>query len=171
VSLNADEIVPGLWQGAVPDFGPAVAQAGFDVLVLTASEHQRSPVYYPDVKVIQAPNDDSVGRPLTPHKLRTAARTAVEVARDVQQGKRVLVTCAAGMNRSGFVVALALHLLYGMSGEMAIQWVRFKRRRGHDGYRSLSNGEFNEVLRRLPTEPPKIPAPNMLVERAPRFLL
>jgi len=136
-----------------------VAEAGFDVLVLTATEHQKSSVYYPDVRVIHAPNDDSSERPLTQHKLQSAARAAVQVAKAVRVGQKVLVTCAQGMNRSGFVTAMALHLLYGVSGDQAIRWVRAKRRNGYDGYRPLSNGQFNEILRRLPAEAPKLPAP------------
>lgn len=149
MKLDADEIVPRLWQGALPPTGSAVSQAGFDVLVLCAREHQLPSVYFHDVEVVNAPNDDNVAYgPLTREKLKVALQAARRVVEMVKGGKSALVTCAAGMNRSGLVSALALHLLYGWPGDKCIKQVRTKRGpRG--GYRPLSNSDFTKALRRL----------------------
>lgn len=149
--LDADEIAPFLWQGSLPTPGPAVREAGFQVLVLCAREYQLKPEEFPGVRVIHAPNDDSVMFPLTREKLGVAVGAAREVADAVRTGKKALVTCAAGLNRSGLVSALTLHLLNGWAGDHCVAVVRkFRpRSRVHPG-RTLRNADFLMALNRLP---------------------
>lgn len=154
--LDAHEIAPGLWQGSVPS--PAIRASDFSVLVLCAREHQTLSFNCgPGISILRAPNDDSAAFPLTREKLSLALSAARQVKAAIEQGKQCLVTCAAGMNRSGLVSALTLHLLYGWDGDSCIRRVR-KRRGKLMGYRPLSNSEFTAALRRLkgsaPVEPP-----------------
>lgn len=72
-----------------------------------------------------------------PDGVRTAART---VAERVKGGKRVLVHCAAGLNRSGVVSARALMFL-GVPVTEALARVRAAR-----GPFALSNRAFVEWL-------------------------
>lgn len=149
MTVEASEIVPGLWQGSKPALGPHVAERGFDVLVLCAREYQPASVYFPKVQVIHAPNDDNPALyPFTEESLKTAVQASTAVLEARREGKRCLVTCAAGMNRSGLVVAITLHRLYGWSGDVCISKVR-NRRRPRKGYRPLSNPDFTQALRRL----------------------
>lgn len=149
-TLDAHEIVPGLWQGSVPTLGKGVAQGGFHLLVLSAREHQYPSVYFPGVAVVNAPNDDNAAYgPLTREKLKVALQAARRVVKTVKAGKAALVTCAAGLNRSGLVSALALHLLHGWSGDRCIKQVR-ARRPAKKHIRPLSNSDFTAALRRLP---------------------
>ena len=149
-TLDAHEIVPGLWQGSLPPLGKAVGQGGFHLLVLCAREHQYPSVYFPDVAVVNAPNDDNAAYgPLTREKLKTALQAAHRVVKAVKAGKTALVTCAAGLNRSGLVSALALHLLYGWSGDRCIKQVR-ARRPAKRNIGPLSNSDFTTALRNLP---------------------
>ena len=163
--IDADEIAPGLWQGSIPPKGKKLSRLGFDLLVLAAREWQFRPELFHDVEGINAPNDDNAQLyPLTREKLHTALQAARRVVEGLVRGETVLVTCAAGMNRSGLVSALALHLLYGWSGSRCIQEVRTKRGPGKDGYLPLSNSEFVDVLRRLSARQPparvlRIPGP------------
>lgn len=152
--LDAHEIGVGLWQGSFPPPGSMVREAGFDMVVLCARELQVSPETFPGVRVLHAPNDDSVALPLTKEKLRIAVRAADDVVRVIQAGGRVLVTCAAGLNRSGLVSALALHRLYGWAGDECVRTVRAKRiaSKRHPG-KALSNAEFVAAIRRLPARP------------------
>ncbi len=53
--LDAHEVAPGLWQGAVPPEGHAVAEAGFSMLVLCAEEYQFQADCFPGVRVVHAP--------------------------------------------------------------------------------------------------------------------
>ena len=149
-TLDAHEIAPGMWQGSFPPLGPAVAQGDFNLLVLCARELQPNSNQFHNVAVAHAPNDDNAAfGPLTRDKLMVALQAARRTAKAIKAGQRVLVTCAKGMNRSGLVSALTLHLLYGWSGEQCIRQVR-NCRRGRDGYQPLSNSDFTGVLRRLP---------------------
>ena len=152
--LDANEITPLLWQGSVPPRGDRLNQVGIKVLVLCAREWQfrEKPEPFLGVRIIRAPNDDSPKYPLTREKLRIALWAAGEVSRAIQAGEQVLVTCAAGLNRSGLVSALTLHKLYGWSGERCIRQVQEKRRNSaaHPGLGALSNPEFVTALRRLP---------------------
>lgn len=58
-----------------------------------------------------------------------------------QAGRRVLIRCAAGMNRSGFITALVL-MRAGYSADDAIALIRAKR-----SPLALSNEAFNDHLR------------------------
>jgi protein-tyrosine phosphatase len=56
----------------------------------------------------------------------------------------VLVTCHAGRNRSGLIVALTLMRLYTLSGEEALLMLRSQRPR------AVANPAFEEYLKGLP---------------------
>lgn len=148
-SFDAHEIIPNLWQGSVP-VGSKCQSAGFIVVVLCAREHQHPATGYPGVQLIHAPNDDHRAMPLTREKLALALKTARIITAAIKDGKCCLVTCAAGMNRSGLVSALVLHLLKGWSGSKCIQHVRQMRGRHRDGFIPLTNQEFTAALRQLP---------------------
>lgn len=127
--FTCDAVVPGLWQGDFPE--GAVDWSRFDdVVSMTAEE-------LPDVRLevgglwLHVPIWD--GAMENPDGVRTAART---VAERVRAGKRVLVHCAAGLNRSGVVSARALMFL-GHPVAEAIARVRAAR-----GPFALSNPAF-----------------------------
>jgi hypothetical protein len=146
--VEGDEIVPNLWQGSYPGTGRAVAASGFSMLVLCAVELQEPAELFPGVEVVHAPNYDDYENPLTRERLTVAMEAARRVQGMVEQGKKVLVTCRAGMNRSGLVTALALHLLYNWDGGTCIRKVR-QNRTEWKGFRPLSNPDFTRALRRL----------------------
>lgn len=141
--LDATRIAPGLYQGGKPPTGPEVRQCGFTVLVLTAEEYQPRGAEFPGVYVIHAPNDDS-GTPLTAAQWATAVRAGELVAKAIERGERVLVTCQMGRNRSGLVSALALHMLTGISGGEAARIVKAQRAN------ALTNRWFLATLFRVP---------------------
>lgn len=156
--LDAHKIDTNLWQGSVP--APSIRASEFKLLVLTAREHQDlSFSCGPEITVLRAPNDDHSAYPFTREKLKVALEAARQVVTAIQQGLPCLVTCAAGMNRSGLVSALTLHLLHGWSGDQCIRRVRKRRGYGRGGYRPLSNPDFTAALRRLPAKDPEAPSP------------
>lgn len=131
---------------------------GFDLLVLCAREHQFIDDHeaFQGLTVVRAPNDDSVHYPLTREKLRTAVGASSEVVRALKANQQVLVTCAAGLNRSGLVTALSLHKLYGWSGEKCIAAVRKGRKsKNYPHIKPLSNSEFQMALRKLKAKEPE----------------
>ena len=131
-----DLIVPGgtLYQGDA--VSAALHATNFDTLVLCAEELQTA-FRTPTVRVIYAGIDDAELSPKEAWIVQNAARA---VTRDLRSGKKVLVTCFAGRNRSGLVSALALKGM-GYSGDEAIRAVRRARRN------ALTNESFVQYLR------------------------
>jgi hypothetical protein len=71
-------------------------------------------------------------------------RLVHDVVAAVRSGRRVLVACAGGRNRSGLVVTLAVRELLGCSGAQALQLVRSRREI------ALTNETFARHLASLP---------------------
>lgn len=145
-AIEASRILPRLWQGSVPPQGDALRRAGFHVLILCAMEHQPPADRFPGVAVIHAPNDDA-DRPPTTKELCQAISAAIQVAGALDLGLRVLVTCAAGRNRSGLVTAISLCLTTGCAGPQAVRFVQTKRAG------ALTNGHFVYALSALTAGP------------------
>lgn len=137
--IDANRIAPKLYQGANPPQGSAVRRAGFDVLVLCASEHQYPAALYPGVKVIYAPMWDEASVPK-----EVAFPAARAVVHELRKGSRVLVCCNMGRNRSGLVTALALWCMTGRSGVECLWRVQTARPK------ALSNKFFALFLFHLP---------------------
>lgn len=134
-----DEIVPRLFVGSKPVPG---RHDDVDVVVFAAKEYQPPADLFPGVEVLYAPLDDDPTRPLREDEIALATKTAGRVARRLRAGRRVLSTCAMGMNRSAIIAALAMQDVYGMSADEII-----KRIRGARGSWALSNPNFERLLR------------------------
>lgn len=145
--IDANRIAPGLYQGAYPPEGDAVRRAGFDVLVLCAVELQRPADRFAGVKVLHVPLDDS-GRRMTGDEWSRANGAALAVSKLLDGGARVLVTCAAGRNRSGLVSALTLYLRTTASAAACVSRVQAARQAPSGP--ALSNRDFVAALTRLP---------------------
>lgn len=138
--IDATRISSKLYQGSYPLMP---LRPIFDVVVLCAEELQeRSPE--PGLTILRCPlNDD--GTPMTHAEWRRACAMSEVVAGYVARGRRVLVTCAAGRNRSGLVCALALYRLDArLDGKQCIQKIQARR----EG--ALDNEFFVAALRSLP---------------------
>ncbi len=92
-----------------------------DVLVLCAEELQPPSAAYPGVHVIHAPMLDSYDVPV-----ETATRAARRAVEHHRKGKRILVCCHMGLNRSGLVVGIMLNLL-GMRSSEAVYLIKRQR--------------------------------------------
>ena len=140
--FDANRVLPKLWQGSKETFHhPSIRQ--FDVIVLCAREIQPRAQDLPGhLTVLRLPIDD--GPDLTDREKFDVCQTAKSVARYVRNGRRVLVTCAQGRNRSGIVSACAVHLLTGLSGSACIRVVRKAR------LNALTNPYFVKHLEMLP---------------------
>ncbi len=127
-----------LWLGGASD---VTNNAGYDVIILCADEFQPAAhiIASPGVHVVHAPNDDS-DVPLNRQQAMAAIAASNVAAQGFRAGKKVLVSCMQGRNRSGLVMALAIHRLYGMSGERCRAYVRARRPN------ALTNPSFNAFL-------------------------
>jgi protein-tyrosine phosphatase len=121
----------------------------FDLVVFCAEEFQPKRELIlrttSKVRVVYAPFDDG---DLSRHELETATHAADAVAGGFHHGRKVLVTCMQGRNRSGLVVALALHMLSGAGGAAAMRMVR-ARRQAAEGP-ALANLAFMKLLENIP---------------------
>ena len=149
--VEADEIVPQIWQGSYPGEGRYVAASGFTMLVLCAKELQGPSELFPDVEVVYAPNYDDGVHDLTRDLLKVAIEAAHRVELAYKQGRKVLITCRMGMNRSGLVTGLALHMIFGWDGRTCVKRVQRKRRE-HGGHRPLTNYQFVRALTNLSSQ-------------------
>jgi protein-tyrosine phosphatase len=147
--VEADEIVPGLWQGSYPKYGEHVAGAGFTLLVFCAGEIQPPAEDYPGVRILHAPNSDDYVSKIPRDRLQIAIEAAKTVAKEIQGGGKALVTCAAGINRSGLVSALTLHFLHGWPGTECIARVQKTRVSQRHHMTALDNPQFQAALRKL----------------------
>lgn len=147
ILVEASEIIPGLWQGSFPEPGPEVAKSGFTLLILCAQEYQMADEDYPGVRVIRAPNQDD-STPLSRNRLKIALDAAREAADELRAGGKVLSTCAAGLNRSGLVTGITLHLYKGWDGDKCIQHVRNQRGDRH-GLKALFNPIFAKAIKKI----------------------
>jgi hypothetical protein len=148
--MNLDPIVRNSHGGLLAQGDKAStidAAHRFDVIVFCAQEYQPHPGHIlqinPRCRVLLAPNDDSE---LSHAQLQTATEAAQDVAMAFAQGRRVLITCMQGRNRSGLVTALALCMIYGVSGRRAARLVKERR----TGAPALTNPHFVERLARIP---------------------
>jgi protein-tyrosine phosphatase len=118
----------------------------YQVIVLVSDEYQPPSTAFPGVRVRRFPFND-VPNP-SPQDFDIAWQAAEAVARDLALGRRVLVTCRMGRNRSGLVAALALHILTGASGAEVLDIVS-SRRRDALGVKAISNPAFQQYLLNL----------------------
>lgn len=126
--------------GSAPPEGIRLRPA-FDTLILCAKEYQPSDAWFPDMRVLRVALDDS-GPPPTEAEVQAAITAGHEVARQLRCGKKLLITCYMGRNRSALVAGIAL-LELGLSARAAI--VNIKQARGR---RALSNEHFVALLKK-----------------------
>lgn len=136
--LDASNIVRRLWIGSKPPFDRHLPE--FDVLVLCARELQPERVGFQG-KVVRVPLPDSV---LSDAEMRIAFQGARATAQALAQGKRVLVTCQMGMNRSALVAALALGMITKMPALERINLIRQRR-----STNALRNAHFVELIQKF----------------------
>lgn len=141
--MSDSEVLPKLWIGPAPSPHHALI-GGYDLVALTAKEYQPPQTAF-RAKLLRMPIDDSL-QPST-EELMWAFLTGRRVAHAVADGKKTLVSCRMGKNRSGLVTALAARELLGIGGAEAAHLVR-ARRQG-----ALSNPVFYQFLTTLPRAP------------------
>lgn len=112
------------------------------MIVLAAMEYQPPANQFSGAEVIHAPLDDDPTRPMREDEIVTAVNAAQRVARRLRAGRRVLSSCAMGLNRSSLIAALAMSDVYGMTADEIITRVRRAR-----GAWALSNPNFERLLR------------------------
>lgn len=137
-----DRIIPGLYVGAFPAPGDILPR-NFDTIVFCAKDFQPPKEEYPGIEIIRARMVDDE---LTAQQEVIARQAALAIAQRVRDGKQVLVTCAAGINRSAFIAAVTLVMLTGKPGWWALNLVRSLRKPPPGQVPVLSNRDFEAYL-------------------------
>lgn len=144
------EILPGLWQGGTHDddvlgnprfaYDPYITAVEFDAVV-TMYQYANPAGWF--VKELRYPIYDAEMSRIDLNRLFTTAQFAYN---EWAEGKRVLIRCQAGWNRSGLITALVL-MLDGIPATEAIDLIR-KQRSPH----ALCNPDFVKFLENLDIE-------------------
>lgn len=137
-TINASNIASRLWIGGAPPIATDMPKV--DVLVLCAQEIQPPAMAFHGT-VLRCPMPDGH---LSEAELRQALSISGRVAQQLVAKRRVLVTCAQGINRSALVAALALGRMTRMSAD---ELVALMRRRRHPN--CLYNAHFRDILQRF----------------------
>lgn len=134
-----------LWQGPWPNhLNHVVKELRLDLVVnLEFTSHASSRHGNPSFDTIWFPMHDNDTLP----ELGELHRICSRVTQRIRRGGRVLVHCAAGLNRSGLVTALVVREYYGIDGSAAVDLVRRKRPW------ALCNMTFAEYVASLITYP------------------
>jgi protein-tyrosine phosphatase len=134
-------IVPNVAQGSFPALrGKAFDYA--DILVLAADEHQMKGAKPPPGKhIIRLGFDDDTYRPIPPEVGKIFHAHAQQLGKAALSGRKLMITCHMGLNRSGLITALTLMHGYKMRPSDAIKLIR--GRRGPD---CLCNPMFEQWL-------------------------
>ena len=137
------ELVPGrLWHGGCPVDFDWVRETGIEVIVdLADADAYPPPIEIERLTYLKCPlvdDDTSVPDPAV------TVRLASLVAGLVDEGRRALVHCTFGRNRSGLVTTLIVRELLGLSGAEALSYVQ-ERRHG-----TVNNEAFADWLCSLP---------------------
>jgi len=138
-------IVPGIAQGSYPD-PPQEAFRVFDVLVFCAEELQ--PRLQPPAGklVFKLPLDDDIYRPIPPEVGQLLHQAAQSLASYHISGKKLLITCAQGVNRSGLMTGLTMMYSLRMPARDTIQLIRAKRTVQDSDLYALCNPMFEQYL-------------------------
>jgi hypothetical protein len=139
---TATAILDGaLWISGCPIDYHRLRQEGIDLVVdvadpdLRLEPHQLGAIAYRKEALVDGPELPAMA---------TLDRLVKEVVTAIREGRRALVACAGGRNRSGLVVAMAVRELLGCPGEDALRIVRSRRED------ALNNVTFARHIQSLP---------------------
>lgn len=136
--MDASNVARRLWVGSVPPFDRDLPD--FDVLALCAQELQPERTAFHGL-LVRCPIPDGA---LDNQQVVRVLICARAIADALASRRRVLVTCAAGRNRSALVASMALARLTRLSAEDLVRLMRAKR-----GPQTLSNPHFRELLAQI----------------------
>lgn len=137
MSRDFDKVAPHLYQGGFALNREPYPE--FSMIVLCSAEHQPELPRFAGKVLRPRFNDGSF---LTKAERTRVAHTVDLVAKELVDGGRVLVTCSAGLNRSGLVTGLALCASTDLTTKQIVDRIRSAR-----GPFALGNLYFEKLIR------------------------
>ena len=134
------EVLPGLWWSGLPDDWEVLRGQVDAVIDLADPGPGPSADDLGEITYVKAPLEDGETLP-EPVLLDHLTGLVVDL---VRQGRRVLVHCTFGKNRSGLVMALVVREVLGCDGPTALAKVRAVRDN------AVNNDAFSEWVSSLP---------------------
>ena len=134
------EVLPGLWWSGLPDDWEVLRGQVDAVIDLADPGPGPSAEDLGEITYVKAPLEDGETLP-EPVLLDHLTGLVVDL---VRQGRRVLVHCTFGKNRSGLVMALVVREVLGCDGPTALAKVRAVRDN------AVNNDAFSEWVSSLP---------------------
>lgn len=144
--MDMSNVATRLWVGGKPPFDRDLPE--FDTLVLCAHELQPAVLGF-GRQVVRVPLPDSA---LTTDEIRRAIMGGREVGAALAAGRRVLVTCYAGLNRSALVASLGLGMVTKMTPVQIITLMRTNR-----SHHCLHNPHFVDVITKFVGSQQRVP--------------
>ena len=134
------EILPGLWQSGLPGDWSVLRDHVDAVVDVSDAGSGPSEEDLGGLTYVKAPLQDGDDLP----DLLVLDHLTGLVADLVRDGRRVLVHCTFGKNRSGLLMALVVRELLGCDGRTALERVRSVR------HRAVNNDRFARWVSELP---------------------
>ncbi len=123
---NADEILPGLWLGNM--------KAAHDIEFLkkhnirTVFNCSKDIEFHPyTIRRFRVPVDDNLQQQEIRNLELWSFEVVSHIAKEYKEGHKILVHCAAGMQRSAAVMAMFLIATQRVSKDQAMNYIRSKR--------------------------------------------
>lgn len=127
MALDFHWIVPGVAQGSFPQ-PLAEAFQHADTIVFCAEEKQPRNARVPaGKKIVKFGFDDDIYRPIPQEAGVLFHQMAQHLSREVVSGRKLLITCAMGLNRSGLMTGLTIMYAFRMSPRDVIKLIRARR--------------------------------------------
>jgi protein-tyrosine phosphatase len=165
----ANEIIPRLWLGNRNAATNADWLQGHGIeVVFNASKD----IPFTDLPLekYRIPVDDNLEDVEIVNMAKWSPEIVYNVLREYQAGKRILIHCAAGVQRSAAITAMTLVALQGMDADQAIQFIKSRRQIAFypavNFYKSIRTFEeyYSKVLRPQLTAATAAAATNASVE-------
>ena len=164
LSENSREVHPGLWIGAYPTNKSEIKAAGFNLHLDVRGESPPPAGASCEIETFYLPLTDDPSKPLDQDVLARIKTAGKRIAAYVRSGRKCLITCMGGFNRSALVAGFVMHELTGKTGDECAAIIREKRGTptkelaAHcgvpfgDGRRALNNPQFCKHLGDLKTK-------------------
>lgn len=123
---NADLIIPQIWLGNYKASQDETFLKNADISVVFNCTKDLQ--FHPSIKRrYRVPVDDNLKEEEIRNLELWSYETVIKILQEYKAGRTILIHCAAGMQRSPAVVAMFLIVMYRMTAEKAMEFIKERR--------------------------------------------